>query len=250
MRIVSWNCNGALRNKVAQLDALDADLIIVQECEDPTGSSSRYRDWAGSYLWKGTSQHKGIGIFPKKGNTVSALGWCGSFSLAGAVGACPASSWTTKELELFLPFKLNDQITMLGVWTKGDDNRVFSYIGQVWKYLCIHHSDVSDLSTMVLGDFNSNAIWDKPDRWWNHSDVVTKLAAAGLKSLYHEQHISKHGKESHPTLFLQRNRTKQYHVDYAFVSKDLLPKSRLTIGLAEDWLLCSDHVPLVVDISE
>jgi exonuclease III len=250
MRIVSWNCNGALRNKVAHLDALDADVLIIQECEDPALASSSYRNWAGTYLWKGASKHKGIGVFPKKGNTVRALDWSGSFSLASAVGDCAASSWTTEELEFFLPFMLNDKETILGVWTKGDDSRVFGYIGQLWKYLCIHQSDVSHLGTMILGDFNSNAIWDKPDRWWNHTNVLAQLASAGLKSLYHEQLMAKQGSESHPTLFLQRNQNKPYHVDYAFASEDILSKCQLEIGLAEDWLHCSDHMPLIVDIFE
>jgi exonuclease III len=247
MRIVSWNCNGALRNKVALLDALDADVLIVQECEDPAVSSIAYRNWAGAYLWKGTSKHKGIGVFPKKGNSVRALDWNGSFSLAGLTSA--ASSWSTNELELFLPFKLNGEETILSVWTKGDDNRVFGYIGQLWKYLCIHQSDLSNPKTFVMGDFNSNAIWDKSDRWWNHSDVVRQLATSGLHSLYHVKHALEHGTEETPTLYLQRKREKPYHVDYAFASADILPGCDIQIGCADEWLYFSDHMPLTVTIN-
>ena len=199
MRIVSWNCNGALRNKLSQLDALNADVLIIQECEDPANSTSHYREWAGNFLWKGSSQHKGIGVFPKKGHTVCGLEWQGNFSLPGLGGTSAATSWTTDALELFLRFKLNGDHTILSVWTKGDDSRVFSYIGQLWKYLCIHLEDLSNLRSMVLGDFNSNAIWDKSDRWWNHSDVVTQLATAGLKRPV-----------SHPERLTARKRNQPY----------------------------------------
>ncbi|MBC7619706.1 MAG: endonuclease/exonuclease/phosphatase family protein [Candidatus Saccharibacteria bacterium] len=249
MRIVSWNCNGALRNKVAQLDALDADLLIIQECEDPALASADYRKWAGAYLWKGSNKHKGIGVFPKKGNTVCALDWYRSFSLTGIASAGAATTWTTNDLELFLPFKLNGKETILSVWTKGDDSRVFSYIGQLWKYLCVHQSDLSTPKTLIVGDFNSNTIWDKTDRWWNHSDVVRQLASLGLNSLYHIKTASAHGKEATPTLYLQRNRDKPYHVDYAFASADILPKCDIQIGRADEWLDSSDHMPLTLNIN-
>jgi exonuclease III len=62
MRIASWNCNGALRKKLDQLLKLEADVYIIQECEDPSQcQDSRYKIWAENYLWIGKSKNKGLG---------------------------------------------------------------------------------------------------------------------------------------------------------------------------------------------
>lgn len=46
MKIVTWNCNGALRNKLAAIDKLEADIYVIQECEDPDKSTKVFRNWA------------------------------------------------------------------------------------------------------------------------------------------------------------------------------------------------------------
>lgn len=249
MKIVTWNCNGALRKKIEELDALNADVYVVQECEDPSQSTAAFKDWAGDYLWIGTSKYKGLGVFPKNGNTVRAADWFGTFSQSGITNSSQGSRWTTAELKLFLPFVLNDEYLLLGVWTKADGAEVFQYIGQLWKYLQIHKNQLQRNKTILLGDLNSNQIWDKPDRWWNHSDVVEELAAIGLQSVYHLQTKEPQGQETTPTFFLQRNLNKAYHIDYVFASGDLLQHCKIEAGNSNEWLRVSDHVPVTLDIS-
>ncbi|WP_022950238.1 endonuclease/exonuclease/phosphatase family protein [Leucothrix mucor] len=246
MKIASWNCGGALRKKLDQADSLSADILIIQECEDPARSTHAYREWAGNYLWLGDSKNKGIGIFPKNGHRVTALNWSGKFEIAGIKH--PSGSWTTEALKLFLPFSINDDYKVLGVWTKGADSQAFAYIGQLWKYLQIHRQQLSGPRQLIMGDLNSNAIWDKSDRWWNHSNVIEELAELGLSSVYHWQHGENQGEESLATFFLYRRMAKAYHIDYAFASKDLLDRCTLDVGIPEDWLTVSDHVPITLKL--
>lgn len=246
MKIISWNCNGGLRKKTHLLDALDADLLIIQECENPAESSKSFKAWSGSYLWKGESKSKGVGIFPRKTNVVRELDWNSSFTIDGLKSKSISLTWKTSDLKLFLPFILNEQFTILACWTKGKPDQVFGYMGQFWKYLQIHRENLARSDTIIIGDFNSNAIWDKSDRWWNHSSTIEELSDMRIESVYHDQNKENHGLESEPTFFHQRNLAKSYHIDYAFVSKDIIDSFHMRIGKPDAWLSNSDHMPIIL----
>lgn len=71
MKIVSWNCNGGFRKKFKELfDAYpDADLFMVQECENPDFYNSReYKALFQKGFHVGTPDYsmKGIGVFHLK----------------------------------------------------------------------------------------------------------------------------------------------------------------------------------------
>jgi exonuclease III len=248
MKIITWNCNGALRKKTKCIDQLDADVLVIQECEDPARSSKTYRKWAGEYLWKGESKNKGIGIFARKGSNVEALDWEGEYTLRveGHIGK--SQTWKSNDLQSFLPCKINNEYTLLAVWTKKAKSPNFRYIGQLWLYLQIHKNKLRDHKTIICGDFNSNSIWDEWDRWWNHSDVVDELCDIGINSLYHHKTGDKQGDETKNTLYMNRNLNRSYHIDYAFLSDELLEKSAIEILEPSFWLEFSDHVPVVFEI--
>lgn len=168
--------------------------------------------------------------------------------LASQPGSGPALQWQTDDLRLFLPCLVNDHLTVLAVWTKGRNNHAFGYMGQFWKYLQIHREDLRATSTIILGDFNSNAIWDSPGRWWNHTDVISELEAMGFQSEYHCQFQEQQGEETKPTFFLQRNPRKAYHIDYVFTSRDLIGACTLDVGDYHQWISVSDHVPLALTL--
>jgi len=248
MKIVSWNCNGALRHKLHAIDQLDADILIIQECENPKNKSEEYRKWAGHYIWHGTDNNKGIGIFAKNNNSISALDWGGEFTISGLKRSHTSLTWLSSELKLFLPIRVNNEFNILGVWTKGNRDGSFGYMGQFWKYLRINDDNLQLSDTIIIGDFNSNSIWDKSDRWWNHSSVIDELFELNFLSLYHHFRNEQQGKETQPTFYLQRNENKSYHIDYAFVSKSILEKCQIEVGDKNKWLATSDHMPIIITL--
>jgi exonuclease III len=226
IKLITWNCNGAFRNKYQLLTGLDADILVIQECEDPKQSADvSYRDWAGNYIWIGDSKHKGMGIFCKQGIQVSDNGW---------------EANGTKH---FISVKINDSFDLVAVWTKRNNSVTYRYIGQFWKYLQENKERMKD--SIILGDFNSNKIWDRKRCVCNHSEVVRELHEIGIVSLYHEKYGIDQGAEIHPTFYLQRNLQKPYHIDYIFLSKNRVSNvSHFEIGTVGNWLKVSDHLPV------
>ena len=231
MRIVSWNCNGALRKKLEPVNALEADILVIQECEDPALSTAEYRDWAGNYLWTGFGKNKGIGIFPRRGQSIERLEW-------------PAS-----EYDLFLPARIGGAVDVLGVWTQQAPLSKVGYIGQFWHYLQLIKPQLNP-QTLICGDFNSNRIWDKPGRTWNHTQCVRELDQLGFRSLYHFSTGELQGTEYSSTFYLHRHTAKPFHIDFIFAHAERMATdwSALQVGAPEEWLAFSDHMPIIVDL--
>lgn len=169
IKLVTWNCNGDLRRKFQALERFDAELLVIQECEDPEQSKdSAYLDWAGHYLWTGPSKNKGIGVFARKGRDLD------------------LEPLFLEPLRLFLPCRVDGIWPLLATWTQHANSPTFGYIGQLRKFLQAYRDFLNHGKAVLAGDLNSNVRWDKWDRWWNHSDVVNDLAAMGLRSVYHQ----------------------------------------------------------------
>lgn len=236
MKIITWNCNGAFRKKYSYLEEINADITVIQECENPELSTKEYKKWATNYLWIGNNKNKGLAIFANENIKLELLDWSDI-----------NHKYKNEQLESFIPCQVNNSTILLAVWTKKANSEVFGYIGQLWKYLQLHKDKLIGKEVIIVGDLNSNSIWDKWDRWWNHCDVVNELKELNIISLYHELKNEVQGKESTPTFYLQRKLEKAYHIDYCFASKDMITdETTVKVLDYKKWLEISDHVPIVI----
>ena len=85
MKIISWNCNQAFREKFKHLLKFNADICIIQECENPFEAKDKeYKKYASNYLWVGDSKNKGLGIFAAKNLKLQKLNWTNVYESCSA----------------------------------------------------------------------------------------------------------------------------------------------------------------------
>jgi exodeoxyribonuclease III len=233
MKIITWNCNMAYRKKAGVLLQYKPDIVVVQECEHP----DKLVFPAGiakptGMVWIGSNHHKGLGIFSYSSFTIGLI------------------KTHNPDIRLIAPLKISNgpySITLLAIWAHNPLDKDGQYITQVWKALAHYKKIIQAERTVLIGDFNSNAIWDRPRRKGNHSHVVEELARKNIHSVYHSYFNQQQGKETAPTHYLYRHKERPYHLDYCFASADLINcLQSVEVGDYETWRPHSDHVPLIV----
>jgi exodeoxyribonuclease-3 len=237
MKIITWNCNMAFRKKAAFILAHQPDILVVPECEHPDKLLfAEGTPTPTDMLWFGSNKNKGLGIFSYS-----------KFRFKLLRNHDPA-------LKMIIPIAVTGghfDFTLYAVWANNPDDPDGQYVEQVWK--AIHHYDkkIKNTQTLLIGDFNSNTIWDRKYRAGNHSNVVKHLEEKGIVSCYHLQHNQTQGQEQHPTFYLYKHKDKPYHLDYCFASNDLNNKLlSVEIGDHEYWMQYSDHVPVMITFAE
>ncbi len=222
MKIVSWNCAGKFREKFVLLRQFNADIYVVQECENPeTCSNNEYKCFASNCIWTGANKNKGLGVFVKN-----------SIILKN-------NNWNTYCLRNFLSVNVDKTFDLVGVWACNP------YIEEYYVYQSINYDNISN-NTIIIGDFNSNTKWDKKHNDRNHSNVVHALKEKGLVSAYHYFYGEDQGAESMNTFYLYRHPEKGYHIDHCFIEKDRIKDYKIMAG--EEWLKYSDHLPVMLTI--
>lgn len=234
MKLITWNCQGAFRKKAETILLQRPDILVVQECEHPDKLKfSSTTQLPNDIYWYSDGGKKGIGIFSYSDYKFEIL---------------PEFNPTFRYIIPLVVTGYGHTFTLLAVWAMNNkENPEARYIGQVW-FAINYYKNLIGNSTILIGDFNSNKIWDYKDRVGNHSDVVINLAKTNIHSVYHKHFNIEQGKENHPTFFLQRNKNKPYHIDYCFASEDLYCKVKnIEIGTYENWITHSDHTPITIN---
>lgn len=222
MKIVSWNCNGKFREKFKSIIQFDAEIYVIQECENPSNyKDTEYYYFANNYIWVGEDKNKGLGVFAKRNLNLY------------------RNNWNAYCLRNFISVNINHKFDLVGVWACNP------YIEEYYIYQSIHMDKYGD-NTIVIGDFNSNKIWDKKHKNRNHTNVVKFLEEKGLISAYHYIYNDNQGEEKINTFYLYRHLDKGYHIDHCFVNKDKIISYKVEDNKV--WLKYSDHMPIILEI--
>ena len=228
MRLVTWNCSrGPYLKNASLLGALAPDIAVIQECARPANETDQC-------LWFGDNRHQGIAVFANGPYRIRAL---------PAVAEVPRYAIP---VEVIGP----TNFLLIAVWSKGRQDS--PYVEAVVRAVEMYRDLFSQHRTVLMGDLNSNAIWDSSHAaGLNHSALVKQLSMLGLVSSYHFFHREAHGEEKQPTYYFQWKEQRPYHIDYCFIPEEWAPNvQRVEIGSYEAWKDHSDHRPLLVQLED
>jgi exodeoxyribonuclease-3 len=233
MRILVWNLNMAAHKKVALLHRLRPDIAILPECAAPEIIQAKCPEFAFTDAdWQERSRHKGLGVFS-----------FGAFRLTRAAAFDP-------QFDVFLPITVTGSLcfNLLAVWAL---NFRAGSGGTMLDALRFYRCFLDSAPSVVAGDFNNSVFWDRPGKATSFQRIAETLTEVGLVSAYHTVTGEPFAHERAPTLWFLKKTTQSYHIDYCFLPRSWFshPVS-VWVGRAEQWLVHSDHAPLVISIKE
>lgn len=223
MKIISWNAGMKFREKFKILnDKYHADLYVIQECEDPAQSNNRnYMEFAKNYLWIGNNKNKGLGVFSRCNKKIEKI------------------KLDNHYLQYILPFKFDGRL-FFGIWA------YMNYVEDLVVYFSIYKKLLKE-NPIIIGDFNSNVIWNKKHSNRTHSVLNEIFEDNKLYSAYHYLNHKEQGKETKATFYMYRHKERPYHIDYCYCNPNEIED--FTIGNFNEWIGLSDHMPIQVEIN-
>lgn len=235
MKIISWNCNGAFRNKYKFIEEYQPDIVVAQESESPEFLNVHKKNIScDSHVWDGELDFKGVSVFTFHGYKAS------------------IADFYKREFKYVLPVEIvnrDKKFLLMAVWTKFVGKFKDSYVAQAYNAVC-NYEKYFDNDTVIIGDFNSNSIWNNSlRRRVNHDTLVKRLDDDKFISIYHQLQKEKQGSETVSTLYQNKKQGHGYHIDYAFLHRNMLADvNDFKIGNYNDWYMASDHMPLFLEI--
>lgn len=223
IKIVSWNCNGKFREKFKEIIDEDADIYVIQECENPAESKDEdYREFAGdNYFWTGNLHYKGLGIFAKEDIKIEKLEYEGEF-------------------EHFILVKVNDSFNLLGLWAMP------KYVEMIHDFFDANEN-LFDENLVMCGDFNSNTVFNNHHpKAKNHTELNNKLESKNLISVYHDLTSDEQGEEKSKTFYQARHLNNPFYLDFVYAGENVVKEFAILDHYK--WITLSDHLPVVFKI--
>jgi len=215
----------SFRTKFAKLNA--TDILVIPECEDLEKHNSTLINECTSYIWEGENKNKGIGIF--------------SFNGIGL----KLSKYYNPIHKYIIPIEVTknkSSFNLFAVWAHVNGNYTKNMHAAIEEY-----SELLNSETIIVGDFNSNKIWDKKPSIGNHSKTVELLKSKQLRSCYHEYYQEEFGEETKATFFMYHHQDKPYHIDYCFCSESFILLN-FEVGDYDNYTSNSDHMPIYINL--
>ena len=229
MKIINWNCKMKFREEYKSLLPFNPDIMVIPECEDmtiPLQSDS---------FWEGSQKSKGLGVFTFNDFKIELY------------------KNYSDEFKYIIPLILkNNKQTfhLIAVWTQMVGPKVKNhknYINQFRLSLDYYKEFLSFKNVIIAGDFNSNLIW-KSGLDKDHQNVINTLSTLNIQSAYHHYFKEEQGKELQPTYYHYHQKKRPFHIDFCFLSNNLLNQlNNVEVGLFDDWIHLSDHVPMITE---
>jgi exonuclease III len=240
MRVITWNCKQNFRKKYSDIEFFNPDILVIPECESLDKINFKlFKNPPTDSYWIGENQNKGLGVFTFNNFKISLY------------------KNYNEDFKYILPLIVsnnNETYNLIGVWTQKigpKKKNHINYIRQFKLSMEVYKPFLNFKNVIICGDFNSNLIWENPFRIDKvHKEVVDDLEEMNIFSSYHNFFNEEQGKESIPTYYHTHNKKKPFHIDYCFLSKNLLDKvENVRIGEYDNYIEKSDHLPIYVTIS-
>lgn len=228
LKILTWNCHQkSFEEYMRYCNEFEADILVIQECVKPPEETP-------NCVWVGKDPNKkGLAVISREGYELTAM---------------PLKQGLPS---YYLPVAVKGPIrfNLMAVWTQAASpcyiQGAHKIIDCIQDYLLDQYS--SDM--VIIGDFNSNSIWDRLHGKRSHTAFVQRLKNNhNMASTYHYFYKEEHGKEEVPTHLWRYSQP--FHIDYCFAPLEWCERIvSVNVSDFEIWKERSDHVPILTEFA-